>query len=114
MSLDQMYTYTHRTRASAQEGKAMEEFKAGEQVWLVITEYEEGFSSLVQGGTIEAQASEATSVAVAQATVLEGEEMAALEDGRRFDLLLVRVFRSAEEAQRKAKELAAGLGKDAS
>lgn len=83
----------------------MEEFKAGEQVWVVLVEDEKNFQTLDKNGVLEA-ATPATSVVVAPVTVLEGGKTAQLVDGTTFDLLPDRTFRSTEEADEAATRLA--------
>ncbi len=83
----------------------MEAFKAGEQVWVVLTEGEEGFNDLDSNGVLEAS-EPATSVVVAPVTVLEGGNTGELVSGTIFELLSGRTFRTVEEAERAAEELA--------
>jgi len=83
----------------------MKEFKAGEQVWVVLIEGEEGFSTLDQNGVLET-AEPATSAVVAPVTVLEDGETGELVSGTRFDLLPGKTFRTVEEAERAAEKLA--------
>ena len=83
----------------------MEAFKAGEQVWVVLVEGEEGFNDLDSNGVLEAS-EPATSVVVAPVTVLEGGNTGELVSGTTFELLPGRTFRTVEEAERAAEELA--------
>lgn len=83
----------------------MEEFKAGEQVWVVLVEGEENFEALDENETLE-NAEPATSIVVAPVTVLEGGKTAQLVSGTTFDLLPDRTFRGFEEAEQAATELA--------
>ena len=83
----------------------MEEFKVGEKVWVVIVEDEQNFEALDKNGVLE-RAQSATSVVVAPVTVLEGGKRAQLVNGTTFDLLPHRTFRSVEEADEAATELA--------
>lgn len=83
----------------------MEAFKTGEQVWVVLVEGEEGFNALDRNGVLEAS-EPTTSVVVAPVTVLEGGEMGELVSGTTFALLPGRTFRTVEEAEGAAEELA--------
>ena len=83
----------------------MIEVNVGDQLWVVIKEGEEGFGALDQGGVLE-NAEPAVSVVVVPATVLEGGTTAELANGTTFDLLPGRTFRTIEEAEEAAEELA--------
>lgn len=83
----------------------MEAFKAGEQVWVVLVEGEEGFNDLDRNGVL-GTSEPATSVVVAPVTVLEGGIRGELVSGTTFELLPGKTFRTVEEAERAAEALA--------
>lgn len=83
----------------------MVEVDVGDQVWVIIKESEEGYSALDQKGVLE-NAETTVSVVVVPATVLEGGRTAELANGATFDLLPGRTFRTIEDAEEAAEELA--------
>lgn len=83
----------------------MEEFKVGEQVWVVVDEDE---TSVGEVDPIVVNETEEPPVAVmvAPVTVLEGGKTAQLIDGTEIELLPDRTFHTIEKAKEAADKLA--------
>lgn len=80
----------------------MDDFKAGEQVWVILEEDDNSFEAVDPAGVLET-AEPPVVVMVAPATVLEGGEAAELTDGTEIELLPGRTFHTIEEAEEAAE-----------
>jgi hypothetical protein len=83
----------------------MEEFKAGEQVWVIVDEDENTVRD-VEPAVVNDTTEPPVAVMVAPATVLEGGTTAQLTDGTEVELLPERTFHTIEEAETAAEQLA--------
>ena len=86
----------------------MVEVNAGDQLWVIVKEGEEGLRALDKEGVLE-DTGAAVSVVVVPATVLEGGKTAQLANGETFDLLPDRTYDTIEEAEEAAENLAKKL-----
>jgi len=87
------------------EGGSIKEFKAGEQVWVIVDEYENSVGE-VDPIVVNETTEPPVAVMVAPVTVLEGGKRAQLTDGTEIELLPDRTFRTIEDAEQVAEKLA--------
>lgn len=83
----------------------MDDFKAGEQVWVLLEVDDNSFEAVDPTGVLET-VGPPVAVIVAPATVLEGREVAELTDGTEIELLPGRTFHTIEEAEAAAEAFA--------
>jgi hypothetical protein len=83
----------------------MKEFKAGEQVWVIV-DVDENRVGEVDPIVVNETTEPPVAVMVAPVTFLEGGKTAQLTDGTEIELLPDRTFRTIEEAERVSENLA--------
>ncbi len=83
----------------------MDDFKAGEQVWVLLEVDDNIFEAVDPTGVLETVDSP-VAVIVAPATVLEDGGTAELTDGTEIKLLPGRTFHTIEEAEEAAEAFA--------